>query len=202
MTVLLMAGGGCQAAGFAAAMLKPPVKVEAQYKPPTTRPIAVLVDSDRARGSGAQALGMRDSLASYIVQELRKNEVGIIIDSSKIYDLRTSNPKAFKTMSVDEIGRRVGADQVIVVDILKVNVSESTGGQLLHGELSALVRVVDAKTGQTLWPANLSDGFPMDIDTPFTQTDDTTNMATVRDGIGLGAGDQIAKLFYTWTVPE
>lgn len=199
--LLVTLGSGCAAAGFAAYVLQPPPKVEAKYKP-TSRPIVVFVDSDHARGSGAQALAVRDSLASFIVEELQKNKVGEVVESYKVYDLRTSDPKAFKTMTVDEVGRRTGGEQIIYVDLKKVAVGETTGGKLLRGELVAIVKMVDATTGKTVWPDNLSEGYPLDLDTPFTMSDETTSVESMREGIARSAADQIAKLFYTYTLPQ
>jgi hypothetical protein len=204
LLALLILPSGCAAAGAAAYVLQPPQKVEARYKP-TTRPMAILVETYRAKGGGGpggQTVTVRDSLASYVAIELRKNKVTDVVDTSKIFDLRSLDPAAFRKMSIDSVGRRVGADQVLYVDLLKFKVESSIGHDMVRGELQALVKIVDAANGETLWPKGAEQGFEVNVDTPFTRTDDTTTPTTVEDALARSAADQIAKLFYTWTVPE
>lgn len=200
---LSLTGAGCAALGLAAHVLQPPRKVEAQFVP-TTRPVAVLVESYRVKAAaGGATLTLRDTLASFVVEELRKHRPeGVVLDSHKVYDLRNRDARAFKAMTIDEIGRKLGVEQVIYVDLIRAGVMESTGGDLVRGEMTAMVRVVDSATGRTLWPTEVQDGRAVGVDTPFTRVDDTTNANTVADGITRATADQIAKMFYTYTVRD
>lgn len=198
MLLLSMAAAGCAAAGLAATMLKPPEKVQARYKP-TSRPTAVVVENYRLPGSGNS---IRDSLASQLVVELRKNNVVPCVDSYKIYDLRSSNPRAYRTMTIDEIGKRVGAEQVIYVDLVNSGVGMSTGGDMVRGDMAALVKVVDVQTGRTLWPDGMEEGYYVSIDIPFALINPDKTHQSVSKSLIQSSADRIAKLFYTWTVPE
>jgi hypothetical protein len=198
ITLLGLTITGCAIAGFAATVLKPPEKVPAKYTP-TSQPMAVLVESSRLKGN---TNNIRDSLASYLALELRRNKVADIIDPYRIYDLRNVDQRAFKAMTIDGVGRKVGAKQVLYVDLREADVVESTGGQLMKGGVTALVKVVDADSGQTLWPDELQDGYLVTLDTPFTTTSTVTTPDSAREDLARATADAIAKLFYSWVVPE
>lgn len=189
---------GCVAAGYVATVFAPPQKVEALHKP-ASRPTAVVVENYRLPGNWA---AIRDTLASQLVLELRKNNVAPMVDSHLVYDLRMMDPKAFRKMTVDEIGRKVGAEQVIYVDLITSSIGTATGGAMVKGDMAALVKMVDAKTGKTLWPAGVEEGYYVEIDIPYGMVNEDNTPGNVYNTLTLSSADRIAKLFYTWTVPE
>lgn len=201
VAVLLLIGGamsGCAAAAYTMVLLKPPEKIPPLYVP-STRPTAVLVESYRVKGN---VLGVRDSLAGFISAELEKNKVAEMVPTHRVYDLRTSDHRAFRALTVDQIGRKVGAEQVIYVDVLEARVVESVGNQVVAGRVSAQVKVVEVATGRTLFPSGLEEGHLVSVETPFARTDDLTTPERVKEALCRTAASQIARLFYTYTVPE
>lgn len=198
VTLLATLTSGCLIAGYAASIAQGPPKVEAKYKP-TSRPMAVVVESSRQKGNAGQ---IREQLSGLLAVELRRNNVAEVVESYKVHDLRQSDPKAFRAMTVDEIGKKVGAEQVLYVDLLQADVSENTGGVMMKGIVTAEVRLVDVPTGKVLWPQGLGDGYLVSVETPYKATKDSSARDAMREGLARGAADTIAKLFYTWVIPE
>ena len=191
-------GGGCAAVGVAAYMLEPPKKSVAKYTP-TTRPMAVVVENARQKGSAGL---IRDQMSGFLVAELREHKVAEMIENHRVYDLRYADVKAFRAMSVDEIGRRVGADQVLYIDLVQADVADVTEGTMMRGSLIAMVRLVDSKSGEVLWPEASEEGFALVVETPLQTQMDRTNVEAMREGLARSAAGTIAKLFYTYNLPR
>jgi hypothetical protein len=195
--MLLVTAVGCQAVAAAAIVFQPPPKSEAKYVP-TTRPIVVFVDSDRQSGNAGT---VRETITALIVDELREHKVGPIIDIDQLYNLRTKNAKAFRSMKVDEVGKKVGAEQVIFVDIVDAQIIVNSGGQLIKGKAQAFVRVVDVPTGQTLWPTNLNDGWPVMVESKY-KSGNESSADSMREEMVRAMASSVAKLFYTYNLEE
>lgn len=188
---------GCVAAGYIAHVASGPPKVQALYTP-TTRPTAVLVDSRNQRGVDS---ALRDQLASLLTVELEDRKVVPVVAFHRIYDLRHADPRGFRQLKVDEVGRRVGAEQVIYVEILESDFVPTSAGMLLKGSLTAVVRVVDVETGDVLWPTTMSEGYMVAVETPF-QERRAASADAVREAVCRLMADRIARLFYTYRVEE
>ncbi len=189
---------GCSAVGYAAEMAGGPTKVKAKYAP-ASRPTAIVIDNYRTR---TPTVALRDSLASLLGRELEDHHVGPLIPFHKVYDLRVRDPKAFRNMRLEEIGRAVGAEQVIYVDILESDVSTTEGVQLLKGSFTASIKVIDCKTGETLWPRGFDDGYPFSIDMKYTPPETGSTVDSIQEAIARQAADEIGKLFYTYTTDD
>lgn len=198
LSLLLLAGAvGCQILGATAYVLQPPAKSEAKFKP-TTRALAVFVDDQRQAGN---ASGICDSIAALAVEEMREHKVGQMVDVERIHDLRLKNPKAFATMKIDEVGKSVGAEQIIYVDMIAAEVNVNSGGQLIKGKAEANVRVVDCKSGRTLWPTDLAAGYHVGVESPYRSPNES-NADLMNDEMIRAMAGEIAKLFYTYTIEE
>ena len=68
--------------------------------------------------------------------------------------------------------------------------------------MSASVRVVDARTGRTRWPEDVSGGYPVAVETAFVEMSDEAELMRARQGAYRAMADQIAKLFYKWKPEE
>lgn len=194
---LLTAAVGCQAVAAAAIVFQPPPKSEARYIP-TTRPMVVFVDSERQAGNAGT---IRDTMAALIVDELREHKAGDVLDVDRLYNLRLAKAKAFRTMKVDEVGKQVGAEQVLFVDLVNAEVIVNSGGQLIKGKAQAFVRVVDVPTGQTLWPTNLNEGWPVSVESPYRSGNESSADSMKEEMVRAMSG-AVAKLFYTYDLPD
>lgn len=196
MGLLAMSTGGCLAAGVVAYAASGPPKVEAAYRP-TTRPTAVLVEHTSTRGAPG---GVRDLVASFLVAELREHKVAPIVDFHRVYDLRQLDPRAFRAMTVDEIGRRVGAEQVIYVEIFEADFVPALSGALVKAAMSVGVRVVDVETGELMWPTSMEEGHRLVIESPYHERTTTLSPDEVKEQTCRLAARQIARLFYSYYI--
>jgi hypothetical protein len=188
---------GCSVVGAAAYVFRPPEVSKAKYVP-TTRPLAVFIDSERQSGNLGPTV--KDSVAAFLVTELREHKVGgAIQDVERVYDLRLKDRKAFRTMKVDEVGKAVGVEQVLYVDLTEASIEFSNGGALMKGHINGYVRIVDVASGRTLWPDSLNDGFPASVESPFVNGNEAT-AESLKETLSRSMADAIAKLFYTYSL--
>ena len=197
--IILFLLSGCQAAGVLAYKLHGPAKVPAQYVPQKT-PMLVLVENYEHQSSvNAHA----DLLAHMLVKELGERKIAPIISLEKLQELRDARPGEFPTMSMASIGRELGADQILYVQLHRTDVTPmmgaAGGSDALTGQTSASVKVVDVATGDTLWPGGISSdaGYPVSAATKLA-AHNGANVADVRQRMYVQLGHDIAKLFYKW----
>jgi hypothetical protein len=194
---LLFTALGCSAAGVAAHKVLGPPAVPAMYVP-QQQPLVVLVE-DYHR---ATALTDDELLSRYVEEEFRRNVEKVpVVDSAKVREVRLSKPDAFKKMSVADVGREVGAQQVVWVDVTERTIESLLGGESLRGAVAVRVKVVDVKTGQTLWPLDMSEGYPLSTGTSWG-TKNPSSEAELKNALYRGLADKVAKLFYKWKPEE
>jgi len=184
--------GGCNVIGYGLSAI--PQKIEAQYTPPKT-PILVLVENQQNPG---MTVDEGDELTGYILDELATYEVAPLVEMKKLQDLRDSGTNVDK-MTISQIGKAVGAEQVLYVDLRRVNVGEAVEGIPLHGRLDATVRIVEVKTGRTSFPVSGSGTWPVTFETPITQDTSRANPRTIRESLLRAAGTTIGQLFHDRT---
>jgi hypothetical protein len=200
MAALLMSAWlvcGCNAIGAIAYKAAGPPPVYAKYKP-LPRPTLVFADANEA---GTASFADADALARFVEQQLTDRRVCPLVPSQKALDLRGGNPN-FGKWSVAEIGRKVGAEQVIYLDVAETRVSQVIGSRTQRAFASAKVRVIDASTGALLWPMESQQGYPVQFETPMTSLDDRLTPVEVRNAGLFGLADKIGKLFYDWKPGE
>jgi hypothetical protein len=79
----------------------------------------VLVENFR---SGSTAELDADMLTRYLNDELTAHNIAPIIEFEQLATLRTDTTKNFREMSIDAIGRTLGAKQILYVDLISSNV--------------------------------------------------------------------------------
>jgi hypothetical protein len=186
---------GCSALGVAAYKLHGPAKVPAQYVP-AKRPMLVFVENYQHQSSvNAHA----DLLGRMLVKELEARKIAPLVSLDKLQELRDAKRAEFATMSMAAIGREVGADQILYVQLHRSDVTPMSGGDSLTGQTAASVKVVDVATGDTLWPSDTAaeTGYPVAAATQLG-TDRGTNVQDVRQQLYVQLSHQIARLFYKW----
>ena len=186
---------GCTALGVAAYKLHGPPKVPAQYVP-EQRPMLVLVENYQHQSSvNAHA----DLLGRMLVKELEARRVAPIVPLDALQELRDARPAEFPRMSMSSIGREVGAEQILYVQLHNSDVTPMAGGNALTGQASASVKVVDVATGDTLWPGGVASeaGYPVAAATKLG-TSNGGSVQDVRQRMYLDLSHQIARLFYKW----
>ncbi|MGH7214506.1 MAG: hypothetical protein ACREIT_07070 [Tepidisphaeraceae bacterium] len=185
---------GCVAAGAIAYKVVGPPAVEARHVL-AKEPTLVMVENYRQpSGSATDA----EVLGRHVVVELMKHDLAPTVDVNTLYDLRQRDPKAFRTMSIDAVGRKLGAGQIVYIDLTQCAIEGTLGGDMVKGVMSARVRVVDVETGKTLWPEEGGDGFPLSAGIPFTPVGQGTDESSIRQRLCASMADQIGKLFRKW----
>ena len=194
MAWLLLICAGCNVVGAVAYKVVGPPDVPAKYVPQRT-PIVVIAETYRDLSSTAiQA----EQLARYVADELVMHDVAPVVDPSLVLDLQAKDRQKFRRMSITEIGREVGAAQVLYINILKSDSRTAQGTDILRGEVSARVKLVDVASGVTLWPEDSAEGYPVAGKTPYVRSGDGVDEVSVNQSLQQALAEQIGKLFYKW----
>ena len=189
-----LALGGCNVAGALAYKVTGPPPIPAKYVPAKV-PMLVLVENSR---NPSNLRLDADRLTRTIGEELAPHHVAPVIDPEKLTDFRRAQGAHYASLSITAVGRAVGAEQVLYVDLIDVSIEPAIGSELLQGRAEARVRVVDVHTGQTLWPSDAAQGQPVGAATSYTSVSAGGGESIVRDQLLDSLADKIAKLFYTW----
>jgi len=194
LAACLLAAGGCQVFGvlFGKALPDPPVPAKFV---PEKRPTLVLAENYRSPTLTAQDA---DRVARIVAQHWQSRDVAPLVARDDLVRLRDRDPAAFAAMDVRAIARAVGAEQVVYVDLMGVGVSASPGSEILKGQASANVRVIDVPSGRVLFPLDATDGIPVGYETPLQVGRDRVTPLSVRGATLEGLGLRIARLFYKW----
>ncbi|HSI34157.1 MAG: hypothetical protein ACAI43_03200 [Phycisphaerae bacterium] len=185
---------GCALPGVMAYKFFPPI-VPARYTPPKDQPLVVLVE---AGYTPAASVPEAEELLQALHADLDAHKVAPMIELARVYDLRDREGRGFSKLSISEIGRRVGARQVIYVNVAHCDLHSDPGTDVYKLRLSAKVRVIDTQTAQTLWP-DADGGEPFEYETKPTRATTDSNPSTIkREALKL-TGNEIARMFYPWT---
>jgi len=199
-----LASNGCEMFGMAAAALVPP-KQDAVYEI-DNRPTAVIVDDP---GNTLRDPQLAMLIAESCAHVLKENEVITqIIDVKSVAALASELGDKFVKTSPYEIGRRLGAKQVINVNVFSASVSPEPG--LLKPSMEVGVKVFDVDGRQRLFPPAASatgvpesaanDGFyihRVSMRYRVTDADPARVMAIAQQKIAEETGSSVARLFFT-----
>jgi hypothetical protein len=185
---------GCNLVGLAASAI--PQTIDARYTPPKA-PMLVLVEN---RQNPGMAIPESDQLTAFIIDDLSTYKVAPLVDQKKLYKLR-DNERNIDKMTISEIGKAVGAEQVLYVDLQRFNVGGLEQGIPVHGRIDATVRVVNVKSGNTTFPAMGQGSWPISYETPMASLEmSRQNVEAVRESLLRTAGTSIGRLFHDYTV--
>ena len=184
---------GCNVIGAVAQVVGPP-DVQPLYVPEQTPMLVLAEDYSDPSASTVDA----EQLERFLTEELLAHGVAPIAECEKVYTLRAAQPQEYRTKSIDQLGRLAGAAQVLYINLHAGGTYVGQGAEVYQGRASALVRVVDAETGQTLWPTDAPEGFALGQDSRLVRARPGVTDATVRRDVQRALADQIAKLFYKY----
>jgi len=196
LALLLLAAGACQMLGIAAYGAHGPTNVKPQYVF-GKQPVLVLAES---WGIAGDVSADAEQLGQILPKTLTDHQAAVPIDPQNLERLRDQNPDKYASMTIDGIGRALGAKKVLYVNVRNVQVDAPGGSQTMRGQMAALVRVVDANSAETLWPPDAHAGALVQVQTPWMQGDDRPADAQrqVQRRMVEQLADEIAKLFYEW----
>jgi hypothetical protein len=183
---------GCMAVGAIAYKVTPPPATPAVYKLPNENTL-VLVENYRNPGVSDQDT---ERLGREIADQFKKHNIAPVVDPDKLFDYRSGKGSAFDQMTIAAIGRAMGADQVVYVDVVDYGGEWTLASDMLHPKATIRVRVVNVKTGDTAWPSEAARGYPMNIELQYAEIKDTTSAMDEQEAICQSTADHVAKLFY------
>lgn len=190
--LISLTAGGCNVIG-AAAYVAGPMPVKARYVPENVPMLVLAEDYDRTNGTSLAA----EQLEQHVMAELIRRNIAPVAQGDALHELRAENPEKFRSMSIVALGRLAGAQQVLYITTNIQAADVAPGANMLKGQATAHVRVVDVTTGQTLWPTNESRGYPVEAETPFVYGS-SADPSGVHRTLQQDLADQIVKLFYTY----
>jgi hypothetical protein len=208
-SLLLLAPAGCNVVG-AGAIIGEKVFGPAAIDPVYTLgpdPVLVLVENYR---NPVGALSDSEEVTQFVVEHLRENlkvdkdkpaRINIV-DPGKLLEYQNAHPSEYAKMKIPEVGRALGAKQVLYVDLVVSGVDITPGSELLRGRFNAVVKVVDVATGQSRWPNDIIDGFPVSWESKPQRPTDNVYPAAVRERALRVGANHVARLFYKWKPDE
>jgi hypothetical protein len=193
LTLVAVQLAGCNIAGPIAAVATGPPKMDAQYVMPDV-PTVVFIDDPR---NLVNPVTLRKVIAEAASQELMINQVvTTTITPQDAIAITQRSDRAGNKMSVEDIGRAVGAQQVVYV--LITNFSRTPDGYTPRPVAAAQVKVIDVVQGQRVFPT-AGEGFPVEavgaaVDP--SQFGSRLSNATLFEALARQLGDEVAKVFY------
>ena len=190
--------GGCAAFAHFWALVSPPKKVKAKFTPPKGKKVLVFVDDFRQPISHET---MKKELTARLNKELKDNKVAReTVPYDRLADL--AGDPTFNRTRITNIGKRLGADLVIYVEIHKLTLKESPDSPLWQGSLHVGVKVVDCERGK-LWPKDRPEkGYSVDYTEPHVSEDlSTTYGIVVTKRLAARVARRIVRLFHDHTEP-
>ncbi len=196
LAALVLPATGCNVltmVGLVGEAIVPPTE-PAQYVPPKTAPMLVLVEN---RQNPGRAWAESEQLAALISSDLTTHKVCPVIPQDKLIDLRDKDPLAMRQMSITAIGKAVEAQQVLYVDVLSINTPTITGTPSA-GRVEMRVHVIDVATGKTAWPVAPNEPTAMSFEAKAPLSLEEDRIVVFNETLLRGAGHSVARLFYEY----
>jgi hypothetical protein len=196
LTCVLMLAG-CNVLGAVLYKTAGEPDVEAQYTLPNVPTLVMAENFSQYDLGAADAELLARRVQSRLQEKLfdvKTKTAFPMVQSEKVLELRGRSATAFRKMTIPQIGKEVGAEQIIYIHFQGGGVASMAGGSTHQGKAAVLVKVVDVKTGATLWPTDMVDGRAVSFETSPHRGGD--NQSDIRNRLYDGLSQQIARLFY------
>ena len=203
LLLMLAACAGCQALGAIVAKSVGTPAIPAQFVPAKVPTLVFCEHRPRANVDDVATEDMGRRVSAIWGRE----QISPVIDVSKLDELRSSpstntTSADITSMSIDAVGRKLGATQVLYIDMLNDQIETPPASDLIRGKISVRVRIVDVKTAVTLWPRDAVEGYPMDEQSDWTARGEGVNDSTIEEGTRNAVAESIVRLFYKYKPPE
>jgi hypothetical protein len=191
LAVSISLTAGCELAGVAVDRASGGPTVKAKYIPIPTDSMLVLVESyGLALDSGIEAEHMTLSLS----QSLKDNKIAPILDGQKLERLKDIDPHEYHKMTIADVGRRLGAKQVLYINISRAEIVRPGGSGQVRGHMEATVKIVDSATGETRFPSDSSSEV-VQITTNWIPDNENKSESDVRAQMADQMAEDVGKLF-------
>jgi hypothetical protein len=194
---LLLFVPGCNLMGFAADKAGEYATQDAQYVPKDEPTVVIAENWKNPSGTELDS----EEMARDVYDELRSNDFKSLIDPVSVIDLRSQRPD-FHSLSVSQIGKLVGAKQVIYINVTSVQLMSAEGSDSVHGQVTGRVKVIDVETAEARWPTDSMEGYPISISSPMATAHNDRDETTLRADLIQAAAIRVSKLFYKSKVED
>ena len=143
------------------------------------------------------AIPEAEGLARVISDDLAEHKVAPMIEPSRVNELRDGNPQAFAKMSIAQVGRALGAKQVLYVHVDQLDINSTDASQVVRLKIALKLKMVSVATATTVWPKS-GDTEPYDLETPMQRVTPGTSQAGLNHQILRESGVEIARWFYAY----
>ena len=185
---------GCELAGVAMDRASGGPTVKAKYIPAPHDPMLVLVESyGLALDSGIEEEHMTLSLS----QTLTNNNIAMVLSGTRLERLKDSDPREYHKMTIADIGRKVGAKQILYVNISRAEITKPPGSGQMRGHMEATVKIVDSVTAETRWPTD-SASETVQITTNWIPDNANKSDSDMRAKMADQMAEDIGKLFHDY----
>ncbi|MFP3938149.1 MAG: hypothetical protein ACLFVW_07380 [Phycisphaerae bacterium] len=197
---VLVLCGGCSAIGWTVALFAPPEKEPAVYKPPKGKTYLVFVDDI---ASPVEYEGVKGELTEQLNQRLERHRIASrTVDYSDVVKLVSASPD-FNQLPISEVGRKLGAEMVLYVQIDRFELSEYANTSTWNGVLEASARVVDADKRKRLWPEDRPSGYPVDpVRIPQVELESRDQVSRMAKMLAVQCAEKTIKLFIEHPKPS
>ena len=166
--------------------------IEEEYEL-TKEPLLVLVDDRTGQVTEPKALREVHQTISENFLEFKVNKR--VIPFQELQNLQAD--RNFTRMTIRQIGEKLGAAQVLYIDVERFTLHSEPGAPIFKGEFVGRVKVLstDRKKDVRLWPEEES-GRRIAVTTPPTPADTDKAPSDVAAELGIKLGQEVARLFY------
>lgn len=193
LTIALLAGlAGCNAVGAVLDKATTKPAIAAQYIPPKQPMLVLFEDYKNPDGAGIFA----DRLSSNVTAELKEHKIAPVIPPARLIEFRSNKGADYHQLKTPDIGRALGAKQILYGDITDFTVDAPLGSDMSKGKVKVFVRVIDATTGETVWPTDTYPGEEIEVESPTMRVTDEESQAALVDAMAERLTQRITQLFY------
>lgn len=198
--VVLVWCGGCALIAWPIAAFSPPEMEPAVYEPPRDKTYLVFVDDVAAP---VEYEGVKRELTEQLGGRLEEHKIASrTIDYGDMVRLVSATPN-FQELAISEVGRQLGADIVVYVQINRFELYEYANSSTWNGLLEASVRVVDVKEQKRLWPQDRPAGWPLDpVHLPQVELETRDQASRMARMLAERAADRAIRLFVEHPKPS
>jgi len=193
LAAVAMLTAGCGAPSALLYKLYGPPPIPPKYVVPH-EPLLLLVENAH---SGSVAIPEADELARVIYDDLQEHHVAPLVDFAKLHELRDHNPQAFGKMTIADIGRALGAKQVLYLHVDQINIEQPQGGDVVRLKIAVQAKMVDVPTAITVWPTS-GETEPYIHETRLQRIEPGTTKSGLNHQILRQSGTDIARWFYQY----
>jgi hypothetical protein len=183
--------GGCSILGVVSQRTEG-TPVDAKYVPKKTDSMLVLVES---YGLALDSDIESQHMTLVLRRVMNEAKIAPLVDQQALEQLKDSDPQKYAPMTIADIGRHVGARQVLYVNIWRSEIVKPAGSGQMRGHMDAVVKIVDADTGDTRWPMD-APSEDVQITTDWTVESQDKTESDLRAQMADEMAEDIGKLFH------